>query len=319
MNSSMAPVTDFAQFAQLRAGAARNDPAVLREVAGQFEALFMQTILKNMRAGQLAEPLFSSDQHDMYAEMMDQQLAVEMARGKGLGLADMLVAQLGGGAVAASSVPAIPQPPAGVPAATGNPRLQGFAAASARPASPDRTPPDWSTPAKFAADVWPHARRIAKTLNVAPEALLAQAALETGWGKHVMSYSDGSSSHNLFGIKAGSDWFGGSVVRKTIEFVDGIAQQVSARFRAYPNVQATFDDYGAFIADSPRYAGVRNAGEDTGRFAAALQSAGYATDPNYAEKIRRIVGSDTFRDAVRSLKILPTVPTPESGTINAAR
>ena len=119
--------------------------------------------------------------------------------------------------------------------------------------------------------------------------------------------------------RPGADWFGGSVVRKTIEFVDGVAEQVSARFRAYPDVQATFDDYAAFIEDSPRYADVRNTGADTGQFAAALQSAGYATDPKYADKIRRIVGSDTFRDAVRSLKISPTVPTTGSGTINAAR
>ena len=315
----MAPVTDFSQFTQLRAGAARNDPAVLREVAGQFEALFMQTILKNMRAGQLAEPMFGSDQHDMYAEMMDQQLAVEMSRGKGLGLADMLVAQLGGGAAAATVPASGPKAAVTGGVASGIRAPQAPAAASVRLAPPDRELPDWSTPARFAADVWPHVKRVASALNVSPEGLLAQAALETGWGKHVMTRSDGSSSHNLFGIKAGGDWFGGSVVRKTIEFVDGIAQQVSDRFRAYPDVQATFDDYAAFIADSPRYAGVRNTGDDTSRFASALQSAGYATDPNYAEKIRRIVGSDTFRDAVRSLKFSPTVPTPQSGTINTAR
>lgn len=311
MNSSTPAVTDFAQFTELRAGAARNDPEVLREVAGQFEALFMQTILKNMRAGQLAEPLFGSDQHDMYREMMDQQLAVEMSRGKGLGLADMLVSQLGGGAAAA--VAALPRADTVVAA------RRPIAAASIRPPSAERAPPDWSTPAKFAADVWPHVKRVASALNVAPEGVLAQAALETGWGKHVMPRSDGSSSHNLFGIKAGNDWFGGSVVRKTIEFADGVAQQVSARFRAYPDIKTTFDDYAKLISNSARYSAVLDSGADTAGFARALQSAGYATDPRYADKIRRIATSDTLRDALHSLKITPALPTTLSDTINTAR
>jgi len=311
LNASMPPVTDFTQFTELRAGAARNDPEVLREVAGQFEALFMQTILKNMRAGQLAEPLFGSDQQDMYREMMDQQLAVEMSRGRGLGLADMLVSQLGGAAAA----PAINAPPNSDPAIASR---QPIAVASIRPPSTERAPPDWSTPAKFAADLWPHVKRVASALNVAPEGVLAQAALETGWGKHVMPRSDGSSSHNLFGIKAGRDWFGGSVVRRTIEFADGVAQQVSARFRAYPDLEATFDDYAKLISNSPRYASVPDSAE-TEDFASALQTAGYATDPQYAAKIRRIAGSDTLLDAVRSLKITSALPTTLSDTIKTAR
>ena len=293
-------VTDFSQYAGLRAGAAANDPAVLREVAGQFEALFMQTILKNMRAGQLAEPLFGSDQHEMYLEMRDQQLAAEMARGRGLGFADMLVRQLGGETGAATAV-------AGGTILTRTP--------SPRPASPA---PDWSTPAAFVRDLWPHANRVARELRVAPEAVLAQAALETGWGRHVVPRSDGSSSHNLFGIKAGGDWFGGSVVKKTIEFRDGTAEEVRARFRAYPDVAATFSDYARFVGTNPRYADVLGTADDTDGFARALQDAGYATDPLYAAKLRRILASDVLHDAVRPLKNGAPQPIAVEGARNDA-
>lgn len=285
-------ITDFSQYSSLRSGAMQNDPGTLREVAGQFEALFLQTILKNMRAGQLAEPVFGSDQHEMYLEMFDRQLAADMAGGRGLGFADMLVRQLGGevdtGAPVPSSAPLrYASPPA--------------------PVTPDE-PTDWSDPAGFVADLWPHAKRAAERLGVAVEGILAQAALETGWGKHVMRRADGSSSHSLFGIKAGSDWFGGSVVRKTIEFKDGVAEQARARFRAYPDIASAFDDYAGFLDANPRYGGVIAAGADPGRFADALQDAGYATDPAYADKIRRLLGSETFREAIGLLKGEQSLP-----------
>lgn len=325
MNAATPAVTDFAQFSKLRAAAENNDPAVLREVASQFEALFVQTMMKNMRAGQLAESIFSSDQHEMYTEMLDQQLAVEMTRGRGLGLADMLVSQLGGEVGGASAQPA---PPAGEPVSIPVPPVTGRGmaptaaiseAGTATGAAADQRPDGWSTPAEFAADIWPHVQRVARALNVAPEGVLAQAALETGWGQHVMPRSDGSSSHNLFGIKAGGDWFGGSVVRKTIEFADGVAQQVNARFRAYEGLKETFDDYARFIQESPRYSGVVESGSNPADFAEALQSAGYATDPQYAEKIRRIAVGETLRDALSALKNLSATPIPLPQATNTVR
>ena len=201
-----AAITDFTQFATLRAGAERNDPAVLREVAGQFEALFIQSLLKNMRAGELAEPLLgASDQHDMYQGMMDQQLALEMASGRGIGLADMLVQQLGGDG------------------ATVRPTRESFSLPAQSRVNAHNNGPEWKSPEAFARDLWPHVQRVAEKLNIAPDALLAQAALETGWGEHVMQRRNGVSSFNLFGIKAGRDWSGGSVVRPTLEFSDGVA------------------------------------------------------------------------------------------------
>jgi flagellar protein FlgJ len=285
-----AAITDFSQFSQLRTGADRNDPAVLREVAGQFEALFIQTLMKNMRNSELAEPLFGdSEEHDMYQDMMDQQLAVEMASGQGIGLADMLVRQLGGGAQNLS------------------PTQESFSLPA--PAPTRNAEPRWNSHEDFARDLWPHAERAGQKLNVAPEALLAQAALETGWGRHVLQRGDGVSSFNLFGIKAGGDWTGGSVTRPTLEYRHGVAQREVARFRAYPNIAATFDDYAEFIAADSRYDAVRDKGGDTEGFATALQDAGYATDPSYADKISRILHSDTMKNILRGLKetIVPPI------------
>lgn len=286
-----ATITDFGQYAALRHGANQNDPAVLREVAGQFEALFVQTMLKNMRDSRLAEPIFgSSDQHDMYQEMMDQELSLSISRGRGLGLADMLVRQLGG-----EAPPMSPTPEQFL-------RTTSFVPTEVSREDAGKGP--WASPVDFARDIWPHAKRVATRLNVAPEALLAQAALETGWGEHVMSRDDGASSLNLFGIKAGGAWSGDSVTRPTVEFHDGIAAREHARFRAYSDLAAAFDDYAKLIGEGPRYAAVRDSGVDGHGFARALQEAGYATDPLYAKKISRIIESDTMR-ALKDDGVLP--------------
>lgn len=283
-----AAITDFSQYAGLRAGADQNDPQVLREVAGQFEALFVQSMLKNMRAASLAEPVFGqSDQHEMYQDMLDQQLSIEMSSGAGIGLAEMLVRQLGGGTALLST------------SSTGSNLTMPVR-------SPPRSGavanlPTWSDPAEFARDLWPHARRVARRLNVAPEALLAQAALETGWGEHVISGPAGSSN-NLFGIKAGGSWDGESVRKQTLEISGGVAHMEHASFRAYPDLASTFNDYARFIEGNPRYNSVQNHGDDVRGFADALQASGYATDPQYADKITRVLRSDTMQSAIRGLK-----------------
>jgi peptidoglycan hydrolase FlgJ len=290
-----AAITDFGQFAGLRARAEQNDPAVLREVAGQFEALFIQTMLENMRASELADPLFGSDQQKTYQSMLDQQLAVEMASGRGIGLADMLVRQLGG-------KPDASQPSTGeVPLADGQPPARELAW-PVTPVAGDRSRGRWGSPDAFVRELWPYAERAAGRLNAAPEALLAQAALETGWGANVMQRSNGVSSYNLFGIKAGDGWSGGSVARPTIEYEDGIAIRRVASFRAYPGISEAFDDYVRLIGEHPRYSPVLAEGRDADGFAAALQRAGYATDPNYARKISRLVRGETMQTALAGLK-----------------
>ena len=281
-----AAITDFTQFTTLRAGAERNDPEVLREVAGQFEALFIETMLKNMRAASLGDPLLGdSNQQEMYESMLDQQLALEMSSGKGIGLAEMLVRQLGGEEAVERIRPASSYSLPNSPAAEAAPE------------------PLWKDAASFARDVWPHAEKAAQRLGVAPEAIVAQAALETGWGAHVPQHPDGSSSFNLFGIKAGKGWSGEQVSKPTVEFEAGAAKPQLAEFRAYTDVAATFEDYSELLTSSPRYGAVSDHGEDIEGFARALQSAGYATDPLYAEKLRAVAGSETMQRAIAPLKV----------------
>lgn len=271
-------ITDFNQYAGLRLAAENKDPAVLREVAGQFEALFIQTLMKNMREASLGDPLLgNSDQHEMYQEMMDQQLAVEMASGKGIGLAAMLVRQLGGDVAPTSSA-----------AGTG-------IAARVEATASKKLDELWSDAKSFAAEVWPHAKRIARKLNVAPEGILAQVALETGWGAHVPKRSDGNSSFNLFGIKAGSNWSGETVAKTTLEFAAGLPRMEVHKFRAYENIGRGFDDYSNLLSTSPRYESVKDTGDNVAAFAEALQSSGYATDPAYADKIKSVLGSPTMQ------------------------
>lgn len=318
---------DFAQFPELRHAALNNDPAALREVAGQFEALFIQSMLKSMREASLGDPLLGdSNSHEMYEGMLDQQLAVEMASGKGIGLAEMLVRQLGGedGAKVKDgqklpdqrgfplertlpnerAYPINRASPNGraYPIDGGPSNGREFALERTRRTAAGLSEPGWNDPQSFARDVWPHAKRVAKKLNVAPVGVLAQVALETGWGRHVMARGDGQLSFNLFGIKAGHSWSGDSVARRTVEFDGGVARSEIAQFRTYDNVAATFDDYAELMAENPRYSNVQGHGSDVNKFASALQSSGYATDPDYASKISRVANSDTMARVLAGLK-----------------
>ena len=318
-----AAITDFNQFTGLRAAADRQDPEALREVAGQFEALFLQSMLKSMRDASMGDPIFGdSDQMDMYQGMMDQQLSLEMASGKGIGLADMLVRQLGG---TDTKIPTRPDgsysladisrthsraatPVASYSSLTLAASLQNRAETLQQSVVPPTAPPTWSDPQSFARDIWPHAERAGRKLNVAPEAIVAQAALETGWGAHVMPDARGENSFNLFGIKAGGGWQGDQVSRRTLEFENGVPRPQHAQFRAYDDVSATFADYADFLTDNPRYREVSGHGNDVAGFANALQSAGYATDPQYADKITRVVNSPTMQSVMRDLKNSEVAP-----------
>lgn len=131
---------------------------------------------------------------------------------------------------------------------------------------------------------------------------MAQAALETGWGKHVMRQADGSTSLNLFGIKAGGNWAGPTAVKPTLEFRDGVPRHEMAKFRAYPDVESTFQDYVNVVGSQPRFDHVRDNGADVAAFADALQESGYATDPDYAKKINAIVAGGTMKEALATLK-----------------
>ncbi|MDX1480354.1 MAG: flagellar assembly peptidoglycan hydrolase FlgJ [Woeseiaceae bacterium] len=332
-------VTDFSQYTALRAQARDNaqDPALLREVAGQFEALFVETLLENMRAASLGDGLLDQgSQHEMYLSMLDQQLAVEMTREKGLGLAAMLVRQLERSSPAEAGDPQqTPQQGYAIgprPLRAETPPVAVAAPAADRPADlrvgidtapvvarqidaaaaaePEAASGPWQSPREFVRDIWSHAKQAAERFGTDVRALVAQAALETGWGSHVIRHADGRNSFNLFGVKAGSDWTGGSVVRQTIEFRDGIAQREAARFRSYGSLADAFEDYARFLTGRARY-GAAIASNSAEGFARGLQEAGYATDPDYADKIVRVMQSDTMRDAEQALKNERSAPIPD--------
>lgn len=275
-------VTDFGQFTGLRAAAQRQDPAALKKAAKQFEALFTEQILKAAHQTKFGDDL-TGEQGDFYNDLFDQQMAVHLTSGKGLGLADLLVRQLGGKPSAAA--------PATASASSSASAVTGTAAASDA---------DSSTPESFVASIRPQAEKAAAELGVPARALIAHAALETGWGQHAPGGASGAS-HNLFGIKASAGWNGDSTTSATQEFEGGQWSQQNAAFRRYGSVEASFSDYVHFLKSNPRYAEALKAGTVSG-FAQGLQNAGYATDPGYAQKLIQVAYSPQMSRAIDAVK-----------------
>lgn len=301
----MIPATDvyadLSGLARLRADARADaqSPETLRKAARQFEALFIQMVLKNMRAAKLAEGALDHEGTDQFRDMLDSQLSVSMSQGRGLGLADVIVRQLSRQAGAAAT------PEAGQPA----PPLR----------MPTSTPDELArSPENFVQALWPHAQATAGDLAVDPRALLAQAALETGWGRGVIRHSDGRNSHNVFGIKATSEWRGERVRVATTEYENGVAVGRSAEFRAYGSYADAFADY-ARILRQPRYARALRAGADPVAFAHALTGAGYATDPAYGRKMASVINGYTLNATLADVRGRTRVAGAPSGEANTAR
>jgi len=283
---------------------ARADPdKALRQAASQFEALLMQMMLKSMR--EAAESAASSDGNDtkLYKSMLDQQLSLAMSK-RGIGLADVMVRQLSRGGMSAGSG----AEEAG--AAGSNASGEAVTApAKSTPPAPLSILPGAVTPAvvpgagaglpdnarAFVNRMWPHAVEAARTTGIAPHFILGQAALESGWGRGEIRMADGGSSHNLFGIKAGGGWRGATADVMTTEYVNGAPVKTVERFRAYSSYADAFKDYASLLAANPRYAGVLNERNDPAAFARGLQQAGYATDPNYADKLTRVITGTVMR------------------------
>ena len=355
--------SDLNRLNQLKVGKDRDGEENVRKVAQEFESLFLNEMLKSMRAATdvLAEDNpFNSQASKQYQDMHDQQLSVTLSReGGGVGLADVMIRQLtkqkevntkpnpfdqvaqttgakwasnpnatmateqpGRNDVAllnqrrlalpgrlAKQEPAaevaaappianqagLPQPlvnmewkPATAFAAPKEQPLTVNGVSSAQPSSPSKT--RFSSPAEFIAAMLPMAQKAAERLGVEPRFLVAQAALETGWGKSMIRQKDGSNSHNLFGIKA-TGWKGDSATVMTTEYVNGKATREKAGFRAYDSFEQSFNDYVRLLENNGRYQkAIQVAGTtgDSERFVNELQRAGYATDPQYARKINQI-------------------------------
>jgi peptidoglycan hydrolase FlgJ len=319
---SSSALVDAGNLSALQQAAAAHNPQALRAAAQQFESLFTSMMLKSMRQANFSDPLFGSDQADMYQDMYDDQIAAQISKGRGLGLADMLVQQLqrsglpgtqgsssstgsstattyssSSGTSSSSSSGAATSAASGTSGATSSAAATGTSGAgtSSAPTASTGTSscPSTAQQVQFAQSLWPQAQQAAQQLGVSPVSLLAQAALETDWGRSMPRSTNGSTSNNLFGIKAGAGWSGDSVENDTQEYQGGTATAVKAQFRSYSTPSQCFTDYVSLLQSNPRYAAALGTGDDTQAFGAALQRGGYATDPAYAAKLGAVANTLT--------------------------
>lgn len=268
---------------------ARNNPeTALKDAAKQFEVLFMNMLLKSMRDTVPQEGLFDSEQTRFYTSMLDQQLSEKMST-RGIGLAEIMVRQLQRQSHAFPATDA-----AGVNGINGIGSVPGAAA----PAGPSRSAAPVGDARAFVNRMWPEAAEASRTTGIPAHFILGQAALESGWGAREIRGADGSASHNLFGIKAGRGWQGDSVEVTTTEYIDGVPRKTVERFRAYDSYASAFEDYARLLKNNPRYAGVIEGSRDAASFARALQQAGYATDPQYADKLTRVINGNVLRQSL---------------------
>lgn len=272
--------------------AVQKDPqAHIAEVAKQFEGVFVQMMLKSMRSALPQDGLLSSDQTRLYTSMYDQQIAQNMSA-KGLGMAEMMVKQMTGGNPEPSEMAGT------VPMALDKEVLNTMPVLAmeqmirkAIPNAPDRTSggaPLGQDSGQFVSRLSIPAQVASKESGISHQLILAQAALESGWGQREIPTTNGKQSYNLFGIKAGSSWDGPTTNITTTEYTNGVAKKVQASFRVYGSYVEAIGDYVKLLTNNPRYAQVMAAATPE-QAAHALQAAGYATDPNYADKLVSVI------------------------------
>ena len=271
---------------KLRMQAKQSPDQALKAVAQQFETVFMNMMLKSMRDATPQDGMFDSEQTKMFTGMLDQQLAQNMSS-RGVGLADAMVKQLSrtltpGAATALpeSSHTVHPSRAAALPSAYG----ENFAHGAKNSPSP-QTPLQQD----FVRRLTPSALQASRETGMPAQLMLGQAALETGWGQREIRLPDGGNSYNLFGVKAGGNWSGKVAEVTTTEYHNGVPSKQVEKFRAYGSYAEAFSDYAHLLRDHPRYAGVIQQGQGVEVAAHALQSAGYATDPNYADKLVKVM------------------------------
>ncbi len=260
---------DTQSLDRLKLQAKDSPDKALKGAAQQFEQVFLNMMLKSMREASPQDGMFDNEQTKMYTGMLDQQLAQSMSSGHGVGLADVMVRQLRHSAMATDGVaPASGNKQAAIPSAYNENFQQDFV-----------------------RKLMPHAQEASKATGIPAHLMLGQAALESGWGRREIRMPDGSSSHNLFGVKAGPNWKGKVAEVTTTEYHNGVANKQVERFRAYESYADSFKDYASTLSSNPRYAQVLAQGDSAQGFAHALQQAGYATDPRYEDKLNRVIKS----------------------------
>jgi flagellar protein FlgJ len=268
--SAATTYTDLNGLAALKADP--TSPQAISAVAGQVEALFLQMMLKSMRDASMGDEL-DGNEMGVYQDMFDKQVALTISQHQDLGIGAILKRQLTG-----KTAPAAPKTASG--AVTTPPQVLA------------------QTPAEFVDQVMPAIRRAATALGVNPLGLLAQAALETGWGQRMARTADGSPSLNLFGIKAGEEWTGARATADTVEFSNGVATLRRAAFRAYGSIEESVSDFANLLKKSPRYRDAIATGGDAHAYIDRMGKSGYATDPGYANKLNEILNSGVLQAAL---------------------
>jgi flagellar protein FlgJ len=303
--------TDLNALAGLKQNS--RSPQALHAIAQQVDALFLQMMLKSMRDAGAAEGEADSNEMGMYQDMFDKQVALSLSQHQDLGLGSMVTRRLSAAAAApASTTPASTAPgstasaaaarahatpPARVPtAATGAPTGAGGAGGAGGASAPTTTM--LQSASQFVKEVLPAITQAAGSIGVSPLGMLAQAALETGWGTRMARTADGSPSLNLFGIKAGEDWDGARAGATTLEFSGGVATQRHTAFRAYGSVEESVADFAQLLGTSPRYRAAMSAGGNAESYVESIGRSGYATDPEYGAKLNAILHGGLLRMAL---------------------
>jgi flagellar protein FlgJ len=289
--------------------------AALKKAAAQFEAIFTQMLLKSMRKANEAfedkESPLNSSSVKFFEDMHDQQLSTELSSNGSLGLADLIVQQLS------------PDGKTFMPGSvlrTTNDFLSDMRAGSSLPHNqneenaainvqnnkadskvPEASSAPFESTEEFVTTVWEHAKTAAQKIGLNPAVMVAQAALETGWGKHIINKSDGNSSNNLFNIKSDKSWDGEKASKVTLEFEEGTPVKKQASFRAYDSIKESVNDFVDFLTQNPRYQEALQNTAKPSDFLDSLQRAGYATDPNYADKIKKVLNSAQLKDVATSV------------------
>ncbi len=306
--------TDFSGLNEMRAQARVDPQASLKQVAKQFEGIFIQMMLKSMRDASMGDAIFDSDQSELYRDMFDKQVALNMANSKGIGIAESLVRQLGKNTEDNNKPETFMIKPAVhnetlingkmLPLSmrrlniVDNTSVPGLSKNELPALKPVQDKTEFKSPEEFTNHIMPYAQKAAKELGVSPLVLVAQAALETGWGKAVTRHQDGSSSFNLFNIKADKRWDGEHIIKSTLEYDNGLAKYEKASFRAYDSYADSFNDYVDFLRTNTRYGDALRNQSSQGNdqlFIQDLHKAGYATDPDYADKVIDILNRESMQ------------------------
>jgi peptidoglycan hydrolase FlgJ len=289
---------------KLKTSAKDNSPESIKEVAKQFEAVFINMVMKSMRAASPQDSPFDNEQSRTFTAMLDQQLSNNLAA-KGVGLADILTRQLTKvGNPATDAMEQAVSDDSGMSAdkPSINTLIPTLLKKSGYVDAPVTTPAvnKLEKPSDLTGHAAEFHQRLSKAAVTASNAtgmpanyMLGQAALETGWGRREIKASDGSNSHNLFGIKATGGWKGKVAEITTTEYIDGVKQKRVEKFRAYDSYAESFKDFANLIQNNPRYKSVMENVNSISGYARALQNSGYATDPNYANKLASVINKVT--------------------------